>query len=131
MTSENDAGGKTTILVVDDVEELLSVIELILTDAGYSVLMANCGREAVRIFETKKDEIALTLLDVELPDINGIEVFKKIKLISRDAKVIFASSYYRDEIIDMLINASGLSFLHKPFGNIELFSQIKNALSIG
>ncbi|HTQ51756.1 MAG TPA: response regulator, partial [Candidatus Acidoferrales bacterium] len=68
---------KTRILVVDDEPEILRVFGLVLGSAGYEVWMGSTGRDCLKLAREKKPDIIL--LDVLLPDLNGMELCKQIK----------------------------------------------------
>jgi CheY-like chemotaxis protein len=120
-----------TILLADDDEVLSGLIREILEAAGYQVLTAFSGREAVAIYETWRDGIDLVLLDMIMPGMGGAETFKALKAMDPDVSVLIISAYsLPDEVRDLL--AQGCKgFLQKPFQIPELFSTIRRAIRPG
>jgi len=85
--------GKETILIVDDDEQIRGFISSFLKDYGYTVYEAKNGDEALKIFEKHKDEIAVSLVDLVMPGLSGVEVMRQIKRIKPDAKVLIMSGH--------------------------------------
>ncbi|HEO71305.1 MAG TPA: PAS domain-containing sensor histidine kinase, partial [Candidatus Hydrogenedentes bacterium] len=92
-SSERLRGGTETILVAEDDPLVRNLTARILQDAGYTVLRARSGEEAVRLFEAHADEVALLLLDVVMPKLSGVAAFDRIRAIRPDANVLFTSGY--------------------------------------
>ncbi|MDI6713940.1 MAG: ATP-binding protein [Thermodesulfovibrio sp.] len=90
---KNALKGLETILIVDDDEQTRGYISSMLKDYGYKVYEAKDGQEALKIFERNKDQIALSLVDLIMPGIPGIEVMRQIKKIKPEAKVIIISGH--------------------------------------
>jgi len=121
-----------TLLVVDDDMELLEVLNCLLVDNGFNVICANCGEEAVRIFSKQKEQIDLTLLDIEMSGISGLDVLMEIKRINPQAKTIIMSGNTGEDMLEKLrLCASGIPFLKKPFTGTALCSEIMNVLIKG
>jgi CheY-like chemotaxis protein len=85
--------GSGTILGVDDEEYILNADKAILNELGYEVLLANGGREAIRVFEENKERINLLILDLIMPDLGGEIVYDRIKSSRPDMRVILSSGY--------------------------------------
>lgn len=117
-----------TILLVDDDEVLTGVIREILESAGYQVLTAFNGREALEIYEAWRGDISLVMLDMIMPGMGGAETFRALKAMDPDVSVLIISAYsLPDEIRDLL--AQGCKgFLQKPFLIPELFNAIRQAI---
>lgn len=82
------------ILIVDDKAELRDLLEDELTDAGYEVVTADGGAEALKFLEESDYGVNLVLLDIKMPDINGLDVLKKIKEKKKSLAVILLSAYH-------------------------------------
>jgi len=85
-----------TILVADDEKLLCDLLRAVFSRHGHEVLTACNGREAVEIFRTRRPRI--TFLDVYMPEMNGIEVLKQIRMIDPDAAVIMITGHRSDEL---------------------------------
>ena len=113
-----------TVLVVDDDEALRKVIELMLSDK-YKVLSAKNGEEAVKLYKEHRPDIVL--MDILMPQMDGITATKKIKEIDENAKIIGITAYAKQKKKEML-DAGVIMVLEKPFKKSRLLQIIENAL---
>ena len=90
-TRESDDRGGGTVLIVDDKPMVLDTARRLLESAGYVVHDASSGREAIRIYRERTDEIDCVLLDLEMPDMSGESTYADLRRIRPDVKVIFSS----------------------------------------
>jgi PAS domain S-box-containing protein len=120
-------GGKETILLVEDEKMLRSATKTMLEKLGYKVLEAVDGVEAVSQFEANMDMISITLMDVIMPNKNGLDAYQEIRAIRPDAKVIFISGYTRGETARE-IQDEGLELLLKPVSVRELLDKIRKVI---
>ncbi|MDU5110925.1 MAG: response regulator transcription factor [Clostridium sp.] len=113
------------ILIVEDEEKIARFIELELKHEGYEVIKANNGRAGLEIAE--KGEVDLVILDVMLPEINGLEVLRRIRKVS-DIPVIMLTA--RDAVMDKVsgLDAGADDYVTKPFAIEELLARIRTAL---
>ena len=113
------------ILIVEDEEKIARFIELELKHEGYEVIKANNGRTGLEIAE--KGEVELVILDVMLPEINGLEVLRRIRKVS-DIPVIMLTA--RDAVMDKVsgLDAGADDYVTKPFAIEELLARIRTAL---
>lgn len=100
-----------TILIVDDEKLLCDLLRAVFTRHGHEVLTATNGREAVEIFRTRRPRI--TFLDLYMPEMNGIEVLKQIRVIDPDAAVIMITGHRSDELEDQAWQLGVTDFLGK------------------
>lgn len=114
---------RTHILVVDDDLIFGKNFVTILRDRGYCVELAGTGNKAVDMLNS--DHFDIVLLDIRLPDINGIEVFKKIKESKPDTCVIVMSAYPFDKPVMDTIQEESLTFFCKPFDINAVLNAIK------
>jgi PAS domain S-box-containing protein len=120
-------GGTETILLAEDEEAIRALGERILTEFGYTVLVARNGEEAIEIFR-KNNEIVLAVLDVVMPRMGGKEAFEEMHKRNPRLKVIFMSGYSAAAIHDSFVLVPGTSFLQKPFGPMVLARKVREAL---
>lgn len=113
------------VLVVEDEEKIARFIELELIHEGYKVIKVNNGREGLEIAE--KGEVDLVLLDVMLPELNGLEVLRRVRKTS-DIPVIMLTA--RDAVMDKVsgLDAGADDYITKPFAIEELLARIRTAL---
>ena len=113
------------ILIVEDDEKLARFVELELLHEGYEILKADNGRTGLEIAE--KGEVDLVLLDIMIPQINGLEVLRRIRKIS-DLPVIMLTA--RDAVMDKVsgLDAGADDYITKPFAIEELLARIRTAL---
>jgi DNA-binding response OmpR family regulator len=113
------------ILIVEDDEKLSRFIELELLHEGYEVIKSDNGRTGLEIAE--KEEVNLVLLDIMIPQINGLEVLRRIRKIS-DLPVIMLTA--RDAVMDKVsgLDAGADDYVTKPFAIEELLARIRTAL---
>jgi two-component system cell cycle sensor histidine kinase/response regulator CckA len=123
--------GTETILLVDDEDVVLEVNREILENQGYAVLTARNGKEALEIYRHRRDEIALVLLDMVMPGINGEETFGLLRRIDPGVKVILASGYSTNDQIRNMMRNGCCAFLQKPFGNLELTMKVREVIGGG
>jgi DNA-binding response OmpR family regulator len=115
-----------TILVVDDEPEVREYCQSVLTRAGYHVLQASGGEQALAICSEHRGTISLALVDVGMPGISGMELAKRL---SRRMRIAMMSGYTPAEI-KRLIGKSGANyhFFWKPFDTTTFLQTIRNLL---
>jgi DNA-binding response OmpR family regulator len=118
-------GTTQTVLVVEDEASIASFVSLYLKNAGYTVRTASTGAEALT--EVAADQPALIVLDLNLPDIDGIEVCRRIRK-SADIPILMLTA--RDEDVDKIIGleVGADDYLTKPFNPRELVARVKSVL---
>ena len=108
-------GGTETILVVDDEEMILSAGRAMLEKTGYRVLTAEGGRKAVSIYETRKAEIDLVVLDMVMPDMSGGDTYDRLKKINPAVRVLLSSGYSINGQAEEILDRGCNGFIQKPF----------------
>jgi two-component system alkaline phosphatase synthesis response regulator PhoP len=116
------------ILAVDDEPLVLQTIHLILEDVGYSVSMAASGREALDLVTSQRPD--LIILDIIMPEIDGIEVCRRIRADPFTSKlpVMFLTAKGRPADVARGLDAGGDDYLIKPFEVIELPARVRALL---
>ena len=120
--------GSGTILVVDDEEYILNADKAMLNELGYEVLLANGGKEALRVFDENKDRINLMILDLIMPDLGGEIVFDRIKSSRPDIRVILSSGYCIEGLAESIMKKGCDGFIQKPYNLNQLARKIKEIL---
>ena len=114
------------ILVVDDELMMLSLLRTILIRLGHEVFMASDGQEAIAKFQTDRPQI--TILDMNLPDLNGIEVLQQIRGVDPKAPVIILTGA-GTEAMEQQARALGVTdFLQKGFSLHGLGEALRRAM---
>ncbi len=120
--------GTETVLIAEDDVEVRELTKKVLVGAGYKVLEAKDGTDALKVFIENKDKIHLLILDVIMPKKNGKEVYDEIKKERPDIKAVFMSGYNADVIHNKGILEEGLDFIPKPLLPDELLRKIREIL---
>ena len=113
------------VLVVDDNEDLLETLSLILKRRGFNVDTANDGVSAVHKF--KGGGFDVTLMDIVMPNMNGVEAFQKIREVDPEAVVILMTAYSEEELIRLAINEGAHRVVHKPISIDKMIEMIREA----
>jgi two-component system, cell cycle sensor histidine kinase and response regulator CckA len=121
-------GGKKTILVVDDEPANMEVTKEILEILGYNVRTACNGSEAVAIYQERREEIELIILDMIMPEMGGGETFDRLKQIDPDVRVLLSSGYSLEGQAKDILNRGCLGFIQKPYKIEELDKKIQDIL---
>ena len=121
---------KPTILVVDDMTTTLLLLHDLLKDT-YEVKIAKSGTKALEILESPND-IDLILLDIEMPDINGYDVCKRIKNNEtiKNIPVIFVTARNSEEDEEYGLNLGAIDYITKPFNKTITKLRLKNYLEL-
>jgi PAS domain S-box-containing protein len=117
--------GTGTFLIADDEESVRSVSKMMIKKLGFTALVAEDGREAVRIFKKHQSEIVGVLLDLTMPHLDGTQVFQQIKVMNPDIKVILTSGYTEQDATQKFIGKGLAGFIQKPYVLKELATTIR------
>lgn len=130
MTSEKGPGDRPRILVVDDHPENLELLEALLVPQGYEVVRASTGEEALK--RLSSNAVALMLLDVMMPGINGYEVIRRVRQDSANGQIpIVLVTALRDKQERVKgIEAGCDDFLSKPVDKMELLARVRSLLKV-
>lgn len=118
-----EKNGKQKICIVDDDKALCDSLKNMLASNGYDVEVAYSGNEVVE--KLKNEVFKVVILDIRLPDVNGIDVYEKIKQVSPDMGVVFISGYAIDDDTNKTIKNNNYYYLHKPFEPEDLIKMIE------
>jgi hypothetical protein len=121
------AGGGRRILVAEDEERVRLLTSRILKDAGYAVLEARDGEEALRLAGENLGAVDLLVTDVVLPQMSGTELARRLHEKRADLPVLFMSGY-ADSLDRYGLTSDSIAFLQKPFTPRDLLAQVKSAL---
>ncbi|MBI1317501.1 MAG: response regulator [Candidatus Hydrogenedens sp.] len=121
--------GEGTILLAEDEEHVLRLTGRVLQAAGYRVLKAADGGEALAVYEQHAGEIDVLLLDVIMPHLGGPAVLKEIRARGGATPCIFASGYSETDVHEDFVVSEGVNLLQKPYTPQELIERIRDVMS--
>lgn len=120
--------GFETILVAEDEELVRELIVQLLSLAGYKVVAARNGAEAVTACENHRGSIELLITDVVMPGMSGNELVQQLTPIRPGIKVLFMSGYTGDSVLRHGMLEKGTAFLQKPFTRDALNRKVREIL---
>ena len=120
--------GTETILLAEDEEAVRTMVRKTLAAAGYTVLEARHGADALLVSREYRGPIDLLLTDVVMPETNGLKLAREISLERPETGVVYMSGYTRDEVDRKGLMEPGVIFVHKPFTANELAITIRDAI---
>jgi CheY-like chemotaxis protein len=121
--------GSGTILLVEDEDIVRGLTRKILTQAGYNVLDADGGEEAIRLCRTHVGPIDLLLTDVVMPEMSGKEVADRLLELRPEIRVLFMSGYTDEAIVQHGVLDANVEFIQKPFTWLKLTQKVTDLLN--
>jgi CheY-like chemotaxis protein len=128
IATPSPTGGTETILLAEDDEMVRNLNRTILEEAGYCVIEAVNGANAVQKFMDHRKEVKLLLMDLIMPRMNGRDAYNEIRSVNPRIPVIFTSGYSTDIINRQELTADGLPFLAKPVTPVEMLRKVREVL---
>jgi PAS domain S-box-containing protein len=120
-------GAGETILLAEDESRLVQLVQKILEANGYRVLVAEDGSKAVDLYRRHKDEIALAILDIGLPKLNGWEAYLRMREINPGVKAMFATGYMPPDLASQLTQLRH-STIYKPYRMDDVLEKVSAAV---
>ena len=120
--------GRGTILIAEDEAAVRMFLRTTLHRAGYTVLEARDGAEALETLGASKDSIDLIVSDIVMPRVGGRELSDRARTISPHSKILFISGYAGDDAARGETLKDGIHVLRKPFGPGELLAEVRDIL---
>ena len=123
--------GPRNILIVDDEPHIIVAIEFLMKEQGYNVQTAGDGEEALEVMKTFSPD--LIILDVMMPNMNGLEAAKEIRKDSKwsESQIVFLTAKGTDTDKLNGYSSGGDTYLTKPFDNDELVLRVNEMLTYG
>src|SRR5262249_6990920 len=121
--------GEGTVLVTDDEEPVRVVAARMLETLGFRVVSAADGREAIALFRADPGDFRLVLLDRTMPHLNGEDVFRELRQIRPDVRVLLMSGYTEQEVTTRFTGQGLAGFVQKPFQLPALLAKVQQALT--
>jgi PAS domain S-box-containing protein len=123
--------GSGTVLVVDDEEMVRKVAAMILKEAGYDVLLAGDGVEALELVRRHGDDIVCVVLDMMMPRMGGEETFTEMRRLRPDIKVLLSSGYNEQTATNRFAGKGLAGFIQKPYTMQVLLAKVAELLNQG
>jgi PAS domain S-box-containing protein len=120
--------GRETLLLAEDDDLVRELAGEVLEDAGYTLLRARDGAEAVELFREHSGRVALLILDVMMPNLGGRDACEAIRALRPDVPALFVSGYSQGTIHTDFMLDQGLMWLQKPFTPDALLRKVRQAL---
>jgi len=120
--STGGAGHK--VLVVDDEEIVLDVTRQMIERLGLEPLAARSGREALETYDRHSEDIAVVILDLVMPEMDGSQVFRELRARNENVEIVLCSGYNEERVADQLGDQEPSAFVQKPFD----FPTLKGAI---
>ncbi len=125
---DSEPHGSETLLLVEDESSILKLGKTALERLGYIVLAAETPRMAIQLAEKHAGTIQLLITDLIMPEMNGKELAKRLKIVRPDIKCLFMSGYTDTVIANHGVLEPGIHFLAKPFSIQELATKVRGAI---
>ena len=127
-TQKEILGGDETILVVEDEEAIRELLKTFLQSAGYTVLIAVDGQEAIELYDKHWEDIDLVLADNGLPKLSGYDIFRKMKSKNSKLKFILASGSIEPKRISEILRDGARDFIEKPYTVFQVLRAVRSVL---
>jgi len=119
----------TTLLLVDDEPSVLNLASIFLQKAGFKVLTAPNGLEAITIFQEIPSSIEILVTDVRMPGMDGLQLARSLRDSKPQLKVVFMSGYPASEDLQVEIDLGSAKFLPKPFTPQSIQMEVTSVIS--
>ncbi len=121
--------GEGAILVVDDEAVIREFVSTVLIDSGFDVITAKDGVEAVKRFREHADNLAGVVLDLTMPNMDGAEAYREMRLIREGVPVVVISGFSETDVTRSFSDTSVDAFVQKPFRGAELLQTLRAAIA--
>jgi DNA-binding NtrC family response regulator len=128
-SSPNPGDARPVILAVDDDRAILGLLDHTLSHAGYRVLTADCGWNAIREYENNGRPVHLLLTDVIMPDLTGPVLAERLRAQQPDLQVLFISGFHDADLVQRFVTRKGFTLLPKPFTIEGLLRVVEQSLA--
>jgi DNA-binding NtrC family response regulator len=125
---ENSAAAPS-ILIVDDETDILRLVENILSDQGYDVILSRGAQNAINAFSRMSRKPDLILTDVVMPGMSGPMLIDHLLAMSQNLRVLFMSGYDERQVVQKYVVDKGFALIAKPFTPQRLTEAVKTALA--
>jgi len=123
-----DLAGSETVLLAEDDELVRDLVSSILHQQGYKVLVVENGQKALAAMDSRDGPIDLVLTDMNMPDMDGTQLFEHISAFHPDARALYMSADGSKIIERQDLTESGDNYLQKPFSRRKLAAKVREVL---
>ncbi|MFA7006948.1 MAG: response regulator, partial [Verrucomicrobiia bacterium] len=124
--------GSETVLLVEDEDPVRDFAVRLLREAGYTVLEARNGTDALRVLQEQESrKIDIMVTDVIMPQMGGKELADQLKRLRPNTRILFVSGYTGDALDNSGVLKTGAAFLEKPFSAARLTQKIREVMGNG
>ena len=116
---------KLTVVLIEDERNITNFIQSILINESYKVLTASTGKDGLSLIASQCPD--MILLDLGLPDIDGIQVIEKIRTFTKTPIIVISARIQEEEKVNAL-DCGADDYITKPFGTSEMMARIRTAL---
>ncbi len=127
-TAEGSWRGEGTILLVDDEETVRAVGRRMLERAGFSVVTATNGRDAIELYRRLQSDVVCVLLDLTMPEMDGEETFRELRRIHEAVPVILSSGFNQQDVVNRFSGKGLAGFIQKPYSATSLMAEMRRVL---
>jgi two-component system cell cycle sensor histidine kinase/response regulator CckA len=120
--------GGTSILIVEDEQELRNLFSLILEMEGFSVLQAADGEKGLELLRSHPGSIRMMITDLNLPKIGGVDLISQARALNPTVKIVGTSGMSGSAVRDMVMKAGADDFIPKPFQAQDAIRKLKAML---
>ena len=117
---------RSKILVIDDATELLTLMKCLLEGEGFQVFCAKNGADGIRLNEQENPD--LIVLDLHMPEMDGIETLRQIRKRDSNVRVVILTGYKNQDSIKDAVDLNVSKYLSKPFDNEELIRTFREII---
>ena len=119
---------RKTVLLVEDEKEVRELAHEFLSAAGFSVLTAEDGWEALQVAERLGRSIEAVLTDMVMPKMGGTELGVRLRCLQPHLKIVYMTGYTDDMVVQHKVLEPGVKLLQKPFGRVDLALKVRSTL---
>ena len=119
------------VLVVDDNARVLQAVSQLVGALGYPVMTAASGQEALRVFGERHAQIGCVLLDLTMPEMDGLQTMQALRVVDPQASIVLSSGYSEQSVRRRVGGEGPTRFLQKPFVEDDLKAAIESAMRAG
>lgn len=117
-----------TVLIVDDEKSVLKICVSMVKHCGMATITATDGAEAVTIFRAHSNEIDLVLMDLTMPNMDGVAAMLELRRIQPDVRIILSSGFNEQELDERIRNQNPSGFIRKPYSLKNLEAELRRVL---